>query len=925
MDYYIDIIDTENDEYTTILETAKKDSIALNFQGKDRLDDLVIVGSNLFFNMNVPYSNDNDAVFVDLFTGDEQRYKVELRRETDDLLIWQGYLLPDSYSEPYTGSTYFVDFEAVDGLGRLKGKYLPDEFYKQEKSVVEIVAKCLELTGLQMELVFSPGVDNRLQKRWDLIYIDTSLYIDGSKKETAYDILEQLCVDTVSCVYQHLNSWYFEGLNMRNLTQYDARKYTYEGVYISQIQVNRTVKLLDNKLAPTPSITMVAPYNAISVEYTGSSVTFPQTIAEEKNDGWVVFDGYEGLIYATDWYGHGDYFAKAQHPSYRVNLRGNNTASFNDTKYVSLSKRLYVIKNQKISLKAEFEIDFWGDSTPDLIQGLVNSGLWTNPLKYEILLGQDILYTNRSGDITTAERLKFGSDKTASLSFEFIPQESGLIDIRFYQPAGVFSQTRIRGFFIESLTIEEIGFESEKFISSTINADYTLAKDLELTFTDNSSGTGNVFRLAKLNDNNPLDFNEIEVPVLYGATYNSINYAVVHLDGANLIADNIDTVEFEGSVISGLEVIYNFSGGEEMLIKTPVLYDSDDVLTVKVYKKIDQDISRDHWQEWTDSLYQIERKRFAEAVLGVYRRLFETPRPKIDGSTNCVLVLFGDMVRFNYIEEKVFSVTNTKLNFANGNSTITMFESAYEQAESNIPPFVDAGPDVFLTPTQQATLLNATAFDPDGTIVTWLWEKLSGASGEFIQTPATEDTYVYGLTGNDYTFKITVTDDDGNTASDTCRVVRSVNYTIGFELESSEETGGADETLRTYTYNLTCTPALQQDVFLVFNAVVTLLINFVTDNPLNIAFAGSTIIKNGIEISSFSINTQQDPALVQNTSFSYSTNDTVKVRVSAYVKGFPGETISAFAGFNLASGSVVDYPGVLLGLPLIRNAVADVS
>ena len=415
MEYYVDIIDTLNDDYTTILESAKKDSIVLSYQGKDALDDLRIVGSTLFFNMNVEFDNDDDGVFSHLFTSDEARYKVELRRETDGLLIWHGFLLPDSYSEPYTGSTYFVDFEATDGLGRLKGKYLTDDFYKDEKSVVEIIAKCLELTGLQMEIVFAPGIDNKIEKRWDKIYIDTSLYYDKGKKTDAYKILEQLCNDSVSCVYQHLNQWFFEGLNMRNLTTYDAKKYTYLGVYISLQTVTKQIKNLNNKVKRDPLITMMPAYKEVTVSYEGSSISFPETIASENNDGWVVFDGYNGLVYASDWYGHGDFFATAKHPSYDVYLRGSNAPSIDLSKYVSLSKKIYVLKNQKIKLKAEFEIDFYGESDPDLIGQLITDGIWFNPLKYDVLIGSDVIYSNRIGDITTAENLRFKTDQTATL------------------------------------------------------------------------------------------------------------------------------------------------------------------------------------------------------------------------------------------------------------------------------------------------------------------------------------------------------------------------------------------------------------------------------------------------------------------------------------------------------------------------------
>jgi hypothetical protein len=60
-----------------------------------------------------------DAAFIDFFTGDEHRFKVLVKKD-DDSIIWQGYILPDLYSEPYKQVNFFVNFTATDGLARLR-------------------------------------------------------------------------------------------------------------------------------------------------------------------------------------------------------------------------------------------------------------------------------------------------------------------------------------------------------------------------------------------------------------------------------------------------------------------------------------------------------------------------------------------------------------------------------------------------------------------------------------------------------------------------------------------------------------------------------------------------------------------------------------------------------------------------------------
>jgi hypothetical protein len=81
-------------------------------------NDLSIVTSE--FNFDMLSTDARDAAFIDFFTGDEHRFKVLVKNFDDDSVIWQGYILPDLYSEPYKQVNFFVNFTATDGLARLR-------------------------------------------------------------------------------------------------------------------------------------------------------------------------------------------------------------------------------------------------------------------------------------------------------------------------------------------------------------------------------------------------------------------------------------------------------------------------------------------------------------------------------------------------------------------------------------------------------------------------------------------------------------------------------------------------------------------------------------------------------------------------------------------------------------------------------------
>jgi hypothetical protein len=85
---------------------------------------------------------------------------------------------------------------------------------------------------------------------------------------------------------------------------------------------------------------------------------------------------------------------------------------------------------------------------------------------------------------------------------------------------------------------------------------------------------------------------------------------------------------------------------------------------------------------------------------------------------------------------------------------------------TNTPPTANAGADQTITlPTSNGTLTGSGA-DPDGTITTYAWTKVSGPAGEAITTPAAATTTITGLAQGTYVFRLTVTDNEGATGSD---------------------------------------------------------------------------------------------------------------------------------------------------------------
>src|SRR5690606_28998066 len=157
----IKIFDTQND-HVVLERFTQQGSPVLTWNGTD--DNFqTIMTSELNFNMLS--ENAEDGRYLDLFTGDESRYMVTVEKiwssdeypglQTPPELLWQGFLLPDQYSEPYENVNFFVNFTATDCLGILKDKYFNFLPYDYSDTVIKILSKCLKETNLYQDIYIS--------------------------------------------------------------------------------------------------------------------------------------------------------------------------------------------------------------------------------------------------------------------------------------------------------------------------------------------------------------------------------------------------------------------------------------------------------------------------------------------------------------------------------------------------------------------------------------------------------------------------------------------------------------------------------------------------------------------------------------------------------------------------------------------------
>ena len=114
----------------------------------------------------------------------------------------------------------------------------------------------------------------------------------------------------------------------------------------------------------------------------------------------------------------------------------------------------------------------------------------------------------------------------------------------------------------------------------------------------------------------------------------------------------------------------------------------------------------------------------------------------------------------------------------NGGATAldTVVVTVIAAAPANQSPVANAGADMTVTlPTNVVNLDGSGSSDPDGTITSYAWTKVSGPSQFTLASPSGSGTSVSNLVQGVYQFRLTVTDNGGATATDLVKI--TVNST----------------------------------------------------------------------------------------------------------------------------------------------------
>lgn len=523
-------------------ERTQKGSPTLTFHGADDKYKSIMAAE---FNFNMLVTDMADGKFFHLYTGNEKRYKVTVHVNTASLserrnaALFEGYLLPDFYQEPYKNGSFFVELTATDGLGLLKGQYLDDKYYTQETSVIKLICECLKFCKLNRNIHFSPAVMSAATDYlWHEIAVDGLAYLDGEiiKKEnepdvlparkTAYEILDILVTNLGCTLYGVSGVWYLEGINRKHEVYQVYYRYNLEADLIGMY--TETKQVSDVVFFDVPNVDIVSPWKMVDVsieldeeenlladgEYVFFTPNYPlNPLASEteisSNPGNLLQVDYMDPI--QRWKRNGNIVPRVGansggRLSLGVSLPGNvftvpgETSANMPNNYLSFPFPKYV-KKTDVYLRRKLSFSFSFSSKGDKVLGggfedEFDDGKLDQVVRFALLLNNEVLKTVNPGQALSKQLkydlnyMSYGVRKlSGSLDMDDLENDiaNGRIDLRLYAPVSENPNNPfINRYWVTEL---KLAYTAEKKWNDvfTRDIDHTTKYDLELFHGDTVS------------------------------------------------------------------------------------------------------------------------------------------------------------------------------------------------------------------------------------------------------------------------------------------------------------------------------------------------------------------------------------------------------------------------------------------------------
>jgi predicted esterase len=202
----------------------------------------------------------------------------------------------------------------------------------------------------------------------------------------------------------------------------------------------------------------------------------------------------------------------------------------------------------------------------------------------------------------------------------------------------------------------------------------------------------------------------------------------------------------------------------------------------------------------------------------------------------------------------VFTLTVTDNQGATGSANVQVTVNGAAAVPGNTPPTAVAGATQYITlPTSAVYLMGGGSYDPGGWIASFAWSQVSGPNSATMTVVSPSNVEAKNLVAGTYTFRLTVTDNQGATGTSTMQVVVSSS---GARIASSSDGSGTTSATATLVSNTSSIAAVPEKTVMGNNSIslypnpVTTTLNVQLNNELTGVLQINVVNAAGIAVKS---------------------------------------------------------------------------
>lgn len=181
-----------------------------------------IVSTSLTLTIDI--TDFDETLLPDFTTNDDRKYWVKMYASGTTYLVWQGFIIMESVTVPFTTGRLFLQMICTDGLALLKSiPYVPtDPDINIAEDLSTTITNCLNKLSLPDGYYinycagyYATGMDTHISMFKQAYYPVRNWLNNDLTYKSCYQVLEEICTSTGSQIFQSNGEWWIASVNER--------------------------------------------------------------------------------------------------------------------------------------------------------------------------------------------------------------------------------------------------------------------------------------------------------------------------------------------------------------------------------------------------------------------------------------------------------------------------------------------------------------------------------------------------------------------------------------------------------------------------------------------------------------------------------------------------------------------------------------